>query len=81
MIFLDYFLPGLVILIVQLVVNEIQKMSIDEIADKIFENIDKITNSDKIKPHLFNILSPVVREKKGEFKDLFDNLRNKVFLE
>ena len=59
--------------------EEIKKMSTDEIADKIFEEIIKITGSDKIKPHVSEILSPVVKAKKGEFKDLFDNLRNKGF--
>jgi len=59
--------------------REISKMSLDEIVNKIFEKITKKITEDKIKPHEFSILSPVVRAKKGEFKDLFDNLRAKGF--
>ena len=59
--------------------REISKMSLDEIVDKIFGEIIKQVAADKIKPHQFTILSPVVRAKKGEFKDLFDNLRGKGF--
>lgn len=59
--------------------REISKMSLDEIVTRIFEEIKKETQKDKIKPKEFLILSPVVREKKGEFKDLFDNLARKGF--
>lgn len=57
--------------------REISKMSIDEIVEKIFTEILKQVQSDKTKPKKFHILSPIVRDKKGEFKDLFDNLRSK----
>jgi len=59
--------------------TEITKLSVDEITTKIMSEIEKEIKNDKIKPHSFAILSPVVRQRKGEFKDLFDNLRSKGF--
>ena len=59
--------------------REISKMSLDEIVDKLMGEIIKQVAADKIKPHTAMIFSPVVRSKKGEFKDLFDNLRGKGF--
>lgn len=59
--------------------REISKMSAQEIVDKIAQEIINYVNKDKIKPLEFSVLSPVVRSKKGEFKDLFDNLRSKGF--
>lgn len=59
--------------------REISKMSVDEIVDKIMEQVAENVSRDKIKPHTFMILSPVVRSKKGEFRELFDNLRSKGF--
>ena len=59
--------------------TEIKKLSIDEIVTLAQEEIYKVTNLVKKVPHIFTILSPVVRNKKGEFKDLFDNLRSKGF--
>lgn len=59
--------------------REISKMSIDEIVDIVFKEMTKELEADKIKPHEFSIYSPVVRAKKGEYKDLFDNLRSKGF--
>lgn len=58
---------------------EISKLSIDEIVKKIIKEIIKFSSEDKVKPHKFEILSPIVREKKGEFKDLFNNLLTKGF--
>ncbi|MGB9707412.1 MAG: excinuclease ABC subunit UvrA [Microgenomates group bacterium] len=60
---------------------EISKLSIDEIVDKVLKEIERIISSDKIKPFNFEILSPIVRKKKGEFKDLFNNLLAKGFNE
>jgi len=57
--------------------REIKKMSIDEIVHRIIKEIEVKILDDKTKPHKFLILSPIVRNKKGEFKDLFDNLRSK----
>jgi excinuclease ABC subunit A len=59
--------------------QEIAKLSLDEIVDKVFKIINQQLNNDKIKVHQFKILSPVVRQKKGEFKDLFNNLQVKGF--
>ncbi len=59
--------------------TEIKKLSLDEITTITQEEIYKVSNLVKKVPHLFTILSPVVRNKKGEFKDLFDNLRSKGF--
>ncbi len=59
--------------------REITKMSLDEINDKVIEQIVKRLQADKIKPCSFTVLSPIVRSKKGEFKDLFDNLQTKGF--
>lgn len=58
---------------------EIAKLSIDEIADKMLKNVESQLQKDKIKPHKFVIYSPIVRQRKGEFKDLFDNLSSKGF--
>ncbi|QQG43862.1 MAG: excinuclease ABC subunit UvrA [Candidatus Roizmanbacteria bacterium] len=58
---------------------EISKLSVDEITRKVFDAIALELNKDKIKPHQFSILSPIVRERKGEFKDLFDNLSSKGY--
>ncbi|MCX7881558.1 MAG: excinuclease ABC subunit UvrA [Patescibacteria group bacterium] len=59
--------------------REIKKMSLDEIVEKIMTDIKNKILVDKIGDHYFKILSPIVREKKGEFKNLFDNLRSKGF--
>ena len=59
--------------------REISKMSVDEIAEKIVDEILKQIQNDKTKPLQFIILSPVIRDKKGEFKDLFDNLQSKGY--
>ena len=57
--------------------REINKMSVDEIVEKVFIEILKQVQNDKTKPKQFHIMSPIVRDKKGEFKELFDNLRSK----
>ena len=59
--------------------REIRKLTVDEIVVKIIFFIEEKIKSDKIKPHVFLLLSPIVRQKKGEFKDLLDNLRSKGF--
>jgi excinuclease ABC subunit A len=61
--------------------TEIKKLSTDEIVTLIMEEMTTKAASVKKIPHVFTILSPVVRNKKGEFKDLFDNLRSKGFSE
>jgi len=59
--------------------REITKLSLDEMVGRIFKEIEKKLAEDKIKVHQFQILSPIIREKKGEFKDLFANLQAKGF--
>lgn len=57
--------------------REISKMSVDEIVQRINKEIEEKILNEKLKSHKFLILSPIIRDKKGEFKDLFDNLRSK----
>lgn len=59
--------------------SEIRRLSLDEIVDKIMEIIKNQAGSDRVKPHAFQLYSPIVRQRKGEFKDLFENLRSKGF--
>ncbi|MBI2051182.1 excinuclease ABC subunit UvrA [Candidatus Roizmanbacteria bacterium] len=59
--------------------SEITRMSLDEITQKILDEVKKDLVGDKIKPKSFSILSPVVRARKGEFKDLIMNLRSKGY--
>lgn len=61
--------------------TEIKKLSLDEITALVLEEIAEHAATNKSAPHLFTLLSPVVRNKKGEFKDLFANLRSKGFSE
>jgi len=58
---------------------EISKLTLDEIVNRIISVMETQVKSDKIKPHAFRIYSPIVRSKKGEFKDLFENIRTKGF--
>ncbi|MFZ2025711.1 MAG: excinuclease ABC subunit UvrA [Microgenomates group bacterium] len=60
---------------------EITKLSLDEITERIIKMAVKQAETDKSKPHAFQLLSPIVRQKKGEFKDLFNNIRTKGFFE
>lgn len=58
---------------------EIRKLSVDEIVDKIVSLISTHVNANRAKPSMFLLSAPVVRQKKGEFKDLFANLRAKGY--
>ncbi len=60
---------------------EITKMSLDEIVERILIVMKRVSSSEPAKPQLFMLYSPIVRQKKGEFKDLFDNIRSKGFNE
>lgn len=51
--------------------KEIRRQSIDQIMDIILNQFDGM---------LIQVLSPVVREKKGEFKNLFEEFRRKGFV-
>jgi len=54
-------------------------MTLDEIVEKIVVTMEAEVRADKGVPHPFTIYSPIVRSKKGEFRDLFDNIRSKGF--
>lgn len=58
---------------------EISKLSTDEIVTKILDVISRSVQQDKIGSHTFHLLSPVVRERKGEFKELLSNLQSKGY--
>ncbi len=60
--------------------TEITKLSVDEIVNKILDQMNRELVADKIKPHQFELYSPVVRARKGEFNDLFENLRSKGYI-
>ncbi len=59
--------------------SEIAKQSAQQIVDHTFELIKNISTTSGKKPVRLLIFSPVVRDRKGEFKDLFINLRTKGF--
>ena len=58
---------------------EITKLSLDEIVHRIIAACTAQVTADRTKPQSFILLAPVVRQKKGEFKDLFDNIRTKGY--
>lgn len=55
--------------------REISRMSVQQIADVV---ISKIKESSK-KQHRFFVMAPVVKDRKGEFTSLFEDLRKKGF--
>lgn len=59
--------------------TEISKLTLDEIVKKIYEHIETTLISNKQIPQSFRILSPVVRNQKGEYKDLIKNLISKGY--
>lgn len=61
--------------------REISKLSLDEIVQKIITLLQEKLQGDKLKIQQFKIYSPIVRQKKGEFKDLFANVKSKGFSE
>jgi len=59
--------------------TEISRLSIDEMVDRVIGDLMAALAKDKIKPLRYFLLSPIVRQKKGEFRSLFDNLRSKGY--
>lgn len=59
--------------------TEIRKLSIDEIVEKVLSEMGQAFVDDPIPPRSFTIISPVVRQRKGEFVDLFENIRSKGY--
>lgn len=57
--------------------REITKQSVDQIVSSVLELIDSSLNQHPILR--FAVLAPIVRDKKGEFSGLLDNLRQKGF--
>lgn len=61
--------------------TEISKLTTDEIIGKIMDTMRADIEREKKDGVLqFSILSPVVRSKKGEYRDLFENLRTKGYV-
>jgi len=58
---------------------EITRLSLDEIVTRSLKMAETETLQDKTVPHTFALLSPVARDKKGEFRDLFNNIRSKGY--
>lgn len=58
--------------------SEISQQSLEQIVDKALDLIKKTTKAHK--KGWFFILAPVVKDRKGEFSSLFDNLRTKGFI-
>ena len=56
--------------------REIERQTSSAIVEKI---IDMVKNGNKTRQNRFLILSPVVRDRKGEFRDLFNSLKSKGF--
>ncbi|KKR73447.1 MAG: UvrABC system protein A [Candidatus Woesebacteria bacterium GW2011_GWA2_40_7] len=54
---------------------EISSLSTDQITSQVFALIEEHAKLNKVARFL--LLAPVVRDRKGEFNDLFDNLRSK----
>lgn len=59
--------------------REISKLSLDEIVNKMLLELSNELQKNKLKPQNFIIYSPVIRSKKGEFKDLFANILSKGY--
>ncbi len=59
--------------------REISKLSSSQIVDLILELSQKISSESGKKYTRFLIMAPVVRDRKGEFVQLFDNVRAKGF--
>lgn len=61
--------------------REISRQTKEQIADKIIEQARTLSETTGRRPLRLMILSPVIKDRKGEFKDLFDNLRSKGYRE
>ncbi|MEN8252864.1 MAG: excinuclease ABC subunit UvrA [Patescibacteria group bacterium] len=56
--------------------REVSTQSVDQIVNHVLEDLDKRANSQVTR---FMILSPIVRDRKGEFQQLFENLQKKGY--
>ena len=59
--------------------REVGKQTISEISESILLLLDKLLNSGQKKEIRIMILSPVIRDRKGEFSKLFINLKSKGY--
>ncbi|KKS90665.1 MAG: UvrABC system protein A [Candidatus Woesebacteria bacterium GW2011_GWA1_43_12] len=57
--------------------REISHQTLDQIVDQVMQLIEETTKVDK--KGWFLVLSPMVQERKGEFSQLFDNLKSKGY--
>ena len=57
--------------------REISTQSLDQIVTSVFSLVENLAKNEKVVKFL--ILSPVIKDKKGEFSALFDNLKAKGF--
>lgn len=57
--------------------SEISRQSLEEIVDKCLELLKNKTKT--LKKGWFYILAPIIKDKKGEFSSLFDNLKSKGY--
>ncbi len=57
--------------------REISRMSVDQIVERIFQ--DEKTQSSGAKGRRIMVLSPVIKDRKGEYSSLFEDLRKKGF--
>ena len=57
--------------------REISHQTLDQIVDQAYDLIDRTAKEDK--KAWFLVLSPVVQERKGEFSQLFENLKSKGY--
>jgi len=57
----------------------VKRMSADEIVETMIADATARVSEDKLRTHGFLVFAPVVKNKRGEFKELFDNVRYKGF--
>lgn len=59
--------------------REIARQSVEQITDALMNKCEQLVKDNGAKPTRLLILSPIVRDRKGEFSQLFDTLRSKGF--
>ena len=59
--------------------HEIARLSVEQIVNFILAEIENSLQVEKIKPVKYLILAPIIKDRKGEFNDLFSSLRQKGF--
>ncbi|MCX7996803.1 MAG: excinuclease ABC subunit UvrA [Patescibacteria group bacterium] len=59
--------------------TEITKLTVDEITQRMLDRMGEQAAAEPVVPKRYRVLSPIVRSRKGEFKDLFANLQAKGY--